>query len=492
MAINKEFGSVRANNDISINVKSSQIHALLGENGAGKSTLVKIIYGLLQPDSGSMTFLNKEFSPKSPKDARALGVGMVFQHFSLFEPLTAFENIILGLDKELGEKELSASVIKLSESYGLEVNLSSFIGDLSAGERQRVEIIRALIQKPKLLIMDEPTSVLTPFECESLFRTLKKLASEGTSILYISHKLKEIADLCDTASVLRKGELVGEYDPKKMTAKELGEIMVGQSLFEPKRPVATNKNDRVLALTTNEVKPDTQFGVTLKNIDLEVYQSEILGIGGVAGNGQEELMQILTGEKIDQSVSLKYMDNDIQMLNPRERREMGLAFAPEERLGHAAVANLNLLENSLITDPKKRFLKKMGFINFVELNLYTNEIIEKFNVKTTGASALASSLSGGNLQKFVVGRELGQKPSLFVVNQPTWGVDALSAANIRQAIVEIANMGAAIILISQDLDEILEISNKVAFLNNGNLSRPTNTADIKSDEIGAIMGGISE
>ena len=180
-----------------------------------------------------MTFLDKEFSPKSPKDARALGVGMVFQHFSLFEPLTAFENIILGLDKELGEKELSESVIKLSESYGLEVNLSSFIGDLSAGERQRVEIIRALIQKPKLLIMDEPTSVLTPFECESLFRTLKKLASEGTSILYISHKLKEIADLCDTASVLRKGELVGEYDPKKMTAKELGEIMVGQSLFEP-------------------------------------------------------------------------------------------------------------------------------------------------------------------------------------------------------------------------------------------------------------------
>ena len=492
MAINKEFGSVRANKDISINVKSSQIHALLGENGAGKSTLVKIIYGLLQPDSGGMTFLNKEFSPKSPKDARALGVGMVFQHFSLFEPLTAFENIILGLDKELGEKELSASVIKLSESYGLEVNLSSFIGDLSAGERQRVEIIRALIQKPKLLIMDEPTSVLTPFECESLFRTLKKLASEGTSILYISHKLKEIADLCDTASVLRKGELVGEYDPKKMTAKELGEIMVGQSLFEPKRPFVTNKNDRVLALTTNEVKPDTQFGVTLKNIDLEVYQSEILGIGGVAGNGQEELMQILTGEKIDQSVSLKYMDNDIQMRNPRERREMGLAFAPEERLGHAAVANLNLLENSLITDPKKRFLKKMGFINFVELNLYTNEIIEKFNVKTTGASALASSLSGGNLQKFVVGRELGQKPSLFVVNQPTWGVDALSAANIRQAIVEIANMGAAIILISQDLDEILEISNKVAFLTNGNLSRPTNTADIKSDEIGAIMGGISE
>ena len=188
-AINKEFGNVKANDDISINIGNSQIHALLGENGAGKSTLVKIIYGLLQPDSGSMTFLNKEYSPKSPKDARALGVGMVFQHFSLFEPLTAFENILLGLDKEIGEKELHKSVIMLSESYGLEVNLSSFIGDLSAGERQRVEIIRALIQKPKLLIMDEPTSVLTPFECESLFKTLKKLASEGTSILYISHKL---------------------------------------------------------------------------------------------------------------------------------------------------------------------------------------------------------------------------------------------------------------------------------------------------------------
>ena len=491
-AINKEFGPVRANDDISINLRSSQIHALLGENGAGKSTLVKIIYGLLQPDSGSMNFLNKEFSPKSPKDARALGVGMVFQHFSLFEPLTAFENILLGLDKQLGEKELHENVISLAESYGLEVNLSSFIGDLSAGERQRVEIIRALIQKPKLLIMDEPTSVLTPFECDSLFKTLKKLANEGTSILYISHKLKEIADLCDTASVLRKGAIVGEYDPKKMTAKKLGEIMVGQALFEPKRPVATNRSDIVLSVKIKEVKPDTQFGVTLKNIDLEVYQSEILGIGGVAGNGQEELMQILTGEKKSPSVSIKYMGKDVEMLNPRERREIGLAFAPEERLGHAAVGNLNLLENSLITDPKKRFQKKLGFINFSELNKYTNEIIEKFNVKTTGANALASSLSGGNLQKFVVGREIGQKPSLFIVNQPTWGVDALSVANIRKAIVEIANSGAAIILISQDLDEILEISNKVAFLANGNLSTPTNTADIETDEIGAIMGGISD
>ena len=268
--------------------------------------------------------------------------------------------------------------------------------------------------------------------------------------------------------------------------------MVGQSLFEPKRPVAANKSNKVLSVKINEVKPDTQFGVTLKNIDLAVYQSEILGIGGVAGNGQEELMQILTGEKKSRNVSIKYMDNDVEMLNPRERREIGLAFAPEERLGHAAVGNLNLLENSLITDPKKRFQKKMGFIDFSELNEYTNEIIEKFNVKTTGVSALASSLSGGNLQKFVVGREIGQKPSLFIVNQPTWGVDALSAANIRQAIVEIANTGAAIILISQDLDEILEISNKVAFLTNGNLSIPTNTMDIKTDEIGAIMGGISD
>ena len=277
-----------------------------------------------------------------------------------------------------------------------------------------------------------------------------------------------------------------------MTAKELGEIMVGQSLFEPKRPVAMNKNDRVLSVKLNEVKPDTQFGVILKNIDLEVNKSEILGIGGVAGNGQEELMQILTGEKIDHSVSIKYMGDDIKMLDPRERREMGVAFAPEERLGHAAVANLNLLENVLITDPKKRFQTKMGFINFDALNVYTNEIIEKFNVKTTGPSALASSLSGGNLQKFVVGREIGKKPSLFIVNQPTWGVDALSAANIRQAIVEIANTGAAIILISQDLDEILEISTKVAFLTNGSLSMPNNTADIKIDEIGAIMGGVGD
>ena len=491
-SITKQFAGVRANADISITVEKSQIHALLGENGAGKSTLVKIIYGLLQPDNGIMRFSDAEYSPKSPKDARTHGVGMVFQHFSLFEPLSAFDNILLGLDKNIDIKSLREEVKALSESYGLEVNLSSFIGDLSAGERQRVEIIRALLQKPKLLIMDEPTSVLTPFECEKLFKTLKKLASEGTSILYISHKLKEIAHLCDTASVLRKGELVGEYDPKTMTANALGELMVGQTLSQPKRPSADKKKNKVLSLSMAEVKPDTQFGVTLKNINFDVYQSEILGLGGVAGNGQEELMQLITGEKIDRSVSIKYMDSNIEMLNPHKRREMGMAFAPEERLGHAAVASLSLSENSLITDPKKRFQSNLGFINFDELTNYTESVIDNFNVKTTSARAIASSLSGGNLQKFVVGREIGQKPYLLVVNQPTWGVDALSAANIREAIVDIANNGAAVILISQDLDELLEISNKVAFLTNGLLSTPAETTDIKSSEIGALMGGLSE
>ena len=491
-SINKEFSGVNANSDVSITVGKSQIHALLGENGAGKSTMVKIIYGLLQPDSGTMRFSDEEYAPKSPKDARALGVGMVFQHFSLFEPLSAFDNILLGLDKNIDVKSLREEVKALSESYGLEVNLSSYIGDLSAGERQRVEIIRALLQKPKLLIMDEPTSVLTPFECEKLFKTLKKLASEGTSILYISHKLKEISFLCDTASVLRKGELIGEYDPKTMTAKALGELMVGQTLSQPKRPIATKKKNRVLSVSMAEVKPDTQFGVMLKNIKFDVYQSEILGIGGVAGNGQEELMQLITGEKIDRSIDIKYLDSNIQLLNPHKRREMGIAFAPEERLGHSAVGSLSLSENSLITDPKKRFLTNLGFIDFEELRNYTESVIEKFNVKTTGGQAIASSLSGGNLQKFVVGREIGQRPSLLVVNQPTWGVDALSAANIREAIVEIANNGAAVILISQDLDELLEISNRVGFLTNGQLSMPSETTNIKSSDIGALMGGLSE
>ena len=491
-AISKSFPGVKANEDISLSVKRSQIHALLGENGAGKSTLVKIFYGLLQPDKGVMSLEGSPYLPKNPKNARNAGVGMVFQHFSLFEPLTVLENILLGLDQEASNHEVELRVEKLSKAYELEIKLSSFVGDLSAGERQRVEIIRALLQKPKLLIMDEPTSVLTPFESSNLFSTLKKLSDDGTSILYISHKLQEIADLCDTATVLRKGMVIGEYDPKKMSPKELGEIMVGQPLTKPNRPNEKKRKEKLFSFSTKKVDPDTQFGVTLKNINFDVSESEILGIGGVAGNGQEELMQLLIGEKTQNTVSIDFKNKEISQLNPRKRRNLGIAFAPEERLGHAAVANLSLLENSLITDPKSKFSDYLGFINFERLRSYTRSVIEKFNVKTTGIKAAAGSLSGGNLQKFVVGRELAQNPILFIVNQPTWGVDALSASNIREAIVEIANKGAGVILISQDLDEILEISNKMAFLSEGNLSEPVDTSNADISDIGAIMGGLTK
>ena len=492
IGITKSFPGVRANENISLSVKESQIHALLGENGAGKSTLVKIFYGLLQPDKGEMILKGSKYSPKNPKNARSSGIGMVFQHFSLFEPLTVLENILLGLDQGANKHEIGLKVSELSKTYGLETNLSSFIGDLSAGERQRVEIIRALLQEPNLLIMDEPTSVLTPFEANNLFSTLKKLSDDGTSILYISHKLQEIADLCDTATVLRKGEVIGEYDPKTISPKELGEIMVGQPLTTPNRPKKNKKQKALFSFKAKKVEPDTQFGMTLKDIDFQVNESEILGIGGVAGNGQEELMQLLIGEKRKDTVFIEFRGDDISKLNPRKRRGLGIAFAPEERLGHAAVANLSLLENSLITDPKNRFSDYLGFINFENLQSYTTSVIEKFNVKTTGFKASAGSLSGGNLQKFVVGREIEQSPVLFIVNQPTWGVDALSASNIRESIVEITNAGAGVILISQDLDELLEITNRIAFLSEGTLSKPIETSNAVVSDIGAIMGGLVE
>ena len=491
-AVSKSFPGVKANEDISLSVEKSQIHALLGENGAGKSTLVKIFYGLLQPDKGEMLLEDFKYQPKNPKNARSSGIGMVFQHFSLFEPLTVLENVLLGLDLQVNKTEVEQNVSKLSEVYGLEIKLSSFIGDLSAGERQRVEIIRALLQEPKLLIMDEPTSVLTPFEAENLFSTLRKLSDNGTSILYISHKLQEIAELCDTATVLRKGEVIGEYDPKLMSPKELGEIMVGQPLTTPNRPETEKRKEKLFSFSAEKVESETQFGVTLKNIDFEVSTSEILGIGGVAGNGQDELMQLLIGERIQNGVFIHFKNNDISQLNPRKRRGLGIAFGPEERLGHAAVSQLSLLENSLVTDPKNKFTDYSGFIKFETLHNYTKRVIEKFNVKTTGVKAVAGSLSGGNLQKFVVGREIEQKPILFIVNQPTWGVDALSATNIRESIVAIANEGAGIILISQDLDELLEISNKVAFLSEGTLSKPIDTEEAVISEIGAIMGGLTE
>ncbi len=486
--LTKAYPGVIANDSVGFTVGKGEVHALLGENGAGKSTLVKMVYGLVRPDSGRMTFAGKPYEPSSPHEARSTGVAMVFQHFSLFEALDVAENVALGMENPPPMSQLAKRIREVSETYGLPLDPSRLVGDLSAGERQRVEIIRCLLQDPKLLIMDEPTSVLTPQEVDILFKTLRKLQSEGTSILYISHKLEEIRALCDGATILRLGKVVGTCDPREQSARAMAEMMVGSEL---KTPTAGGREFGEVALSVRSlsVKSANPFGTSLKDVSFDVRKGEVLGIGGVAGNGQDELLGALSGELRVASQSVNLHGAPIGHHGPTERRRLGLLTAPEERLGHAAAPDMSLIENAALTAWVRKDMVSGGFLNWHKAREFAEEVIKTFDVRTPSAANAARALSGGNLQKFVIGREILQAPEVLVVNQPTWGVDASAAAAIRQALLDLALNGAAVIVISQDLDELMEISDHFAALNEGRLSKPRPASGLTIEEIGLMMGG---
>ncbi len=486
--LTKAYPGVIANNNVSFEIGAGEVHALLGENGAGKSTLVKMIYGLVKPDSGEMLLRGAPFAPAEPRAARADGIAMVFQHFSLFDALNVAENIALGMEDPPAMRDLAARIRDVSEAYGLPLDPFRTVGDLSAGERQRVEIIRCLLQDPKLLIMDEPTSVLTPQEVEILFETLRKLRSEGTSILYISHKLEEIRALCDAATILRLGQNVGSCVPRETSARDMAEMMVGSTLHTPER-AGRDLGEVALDVSGLSMPAPSAFGTALKNVHLEVRMGEVLGIGGVAGNGQDELLSVLTGEVATPADAVKLLEQPVGRLGPRARRALGLLTAPEERLGHAAAPGMSLTENALLTGSVREGLERHGFLRWGAARGFAERIIDAFDVRTPGPGTAAGALSGGNLQKFVIGREVLQDPKVLVVNQPTWGVDAAAAASIRQAILDLAAKGCAVVCISQDLDELMEISDRFAALNEGRLSAPRPTQGLSVDEIGLMMGG---
>ena len=488
--LTKAYPGVIANDAVSFAVDKGEVHALLGENGAGKSTLVKMIYGLVKPDTGNMEFEGAEFAPAEPRAARRAGVAMVFQHFSLFEALTVAENIALGMEAPPPPSELSSQITEISERYGLTLDPDRLIGDLSVGERQRVEIVRCLLQDPKLLIMDEPTSVLTPQEVEILFKTLRQLSAEGTAILYISHKLEEIRTLCQNATILRHGKVVATCDPQKETAKSLAEMMVGKKLKTPKK-AKTSLGNIMCRIEGLSLPRADAFGTDLRDVNLTIHAGEVLGIAGVAGNGQDELMLALSGERKLQAGRITLDSLDLAHLSPAQRRMKGLHAAPEERLGHAAVPDMSLTDNTLITGFERQKLGARGLIDFSKARGFANKVIEAFDVRTPGPGSAAKSLSGGNLQKFVIGREVLQKPKLLIVNQPTWGVDAAAAADIRQAILELTKEGAAVLVLSQDLDELFEICDKMAVLHEGTLSDARDASKITMEEIGLLMGGMA-
>jgi ABC-type uncharacterized transport system ATPase subunit len=488
--ISKQYPAVKANDDISLRVEPGQIHAVLGENGAGKSTLMKIIYGAVQPDAGRMRWNGQDVVIKSPAQARALGISMVYQHFSLFDTLSAAENVWLGLDKSVPLSEVRQRIREVAASYGLDVDPERPVHSLSVGERQRVEIVRALLTKPQLLILDEPTSVLTPQAVERLFMILRQLSSEGCAILYISHKLDEIRELCQHCTVLRGGRVTGEVDPRSQSNAQLSRLMIGA---EPPRLRTERRAAGALALELQglSLAKSSPFGTDLQDIALRLHAGEIVGVAGVSGNGQQELLAALSGEDPRAPAgSVRLFGTDIARASPRRRRRQGLHFVPEERLGRGAVPTLSLAQNLLLT--RNEALRPGGFIATAELRRMAAGLIQRFGVKAGGPDAAAKSLSGGNLQKFIVGREIEAAPKVLVIAQPTWGVDVGAAAQIRGELLKLREAGCALLVVSEELDELFEISDRLVVMAKGRLSPALPVAEATVEKVGMWMSGLWE
>ena len=488
--ITKRYPAVLANDRIDLQVMPGQAHAVLGENGAGKSTLMKIIYGAVKPDEGHILFNGQPVQIRNPQQARALGISMVFQHFSLFDTLTVAENVWLGLDKSLSLAEVRQRIHSKASEYGLEIEPDRPVHTLSVGEMQRVEIIRALLGEPQLLILDEPTSVLTPQAVEKLFEVLRLLVERGCSLLYISHKLHEIRALCSACTVLRGGRVTGLCDPRQESNASLSRMMIGA---EPPalslQPMQAG--DQVLEVQSLSLPKAEPFGVDLDRISLRVHAGEVLGIAGVSGNGQRELMWALSGE--DRRVPegggrLRLHGKDIAGLGPAGRRRMGLHFVPEERLGRGAVPSMSLAHNLLLT--RSESLGPLGWIRNRALSEQARGLIERFRVKAGGPQAPAQSLSGGNLQKFIVGREIEARPRLLIVSQPTWGVDVGAAAQIRGEILALRDAGCAVLVVSEELEELFEICDRLHVMAKGRLSPSLERAQASVERIGEWMSGL--
>ncbi len=489
-AIVKRFGALIANDHVDLAVGQGEIHALLGENGAGKSTLVKILYGLLQPTSGRLVWQGAPVVLRNPSQARALGIGMVFQHFSLFDALTVAENVALALDGNEDVASVAARLVAVSRAYRLPLDPHREVWRLSVGERQRVEIVRCLMQNPKLLILDEPTSVLTPQETEGLFATLHRIKAEGCAILYISHKLEEVRRICDRATILRHGKVVGTCDPKSQSAGSLAQMMVGSKIAPTRHDPIHTAGPRRLVVKNLSLVCDDPHGTDLKSINLDVRAGEVLGIAGVAGNGQDELFAALSGEVLSPSPDAITIDGrDAGWKDINQRRVMGGAFVPEERLGHAAAPRFRLSENALASGHATNRFVRSSLIDKAATLAWVDAVVKAFDVRKGPRDPEAASLSGGNLQKFIVGREILRNPSLLIVAQPTWGVDAGAAALIRQALVDLARAGSAVLVISQDLDELFEISDRIAVIFHGQLSPAQETSGLARQSAGLLMGG---
>ena len=486
--ISKIYPGCVANDKVTLEFESGKIYALLGENGAGKSTLVKILSGVIQPDEGQIFLNNKVIKLNSPIDAKKNKIGMVFQHFNLFETLSVFENLII--DSNETRESLREKIKTIMKKYNFSVDLDIPVLNLSAGQKQKVEIIRCLIRSPEVLIMDEPTSVLTEQETSELFSSLKQFSEEGILIIYITHKLKEVMSLCDEVAVMRKGQLVSVSKIVDEKIETLANKMVGQSLKTVKKKSSKERSaEQLIKISNLNFSSADPFETNLENINFEVNRGECLGIAGISGNGQSELFQILSGEIISENNSIMLNNSPIGKLNPQQRREYLMAFSPEDRLEQAAIPQMKIFENVALNNFKSSNFFNNGLINENKIKEHSKKIISDFNVNTDNIELKSQFLSGGNLQKLIIGRELITSPDLLICFNPTWGLDVGAINYIHETLIKINEQNKSIILISTDTDELLKLSDKISVIHKGKLSKIMNAEEVTSEKLGILMGG---
>ena len=485
--ISKIYGNLRANDEVSIEVHAGSITALLGENGAGKSTLLKTIAGAVLPDAGVMLWNGREVLLSDRRAVADLSIAMVHQHFSLFETLTVGENIALSI--QLPALVIAARIKALCASYGWDLSPDTAVYSLSYGERQQVEIIRCLMRDPNLLILDEPTSVLSPNGVEKLFGTLRQLATEGRAILFTSHKLDEVRELCHSAIIMRRGKMVGAAIPSQVSARQLAEQMIGNTMPEITHSPAKPTSRSLLEITDLSYVPEDPFGRSLDGISLIVKPGELVGIVGVSGNGQRELVDLIIGEQRPSAAMADriLLDGDpIGNMNIHTRRKAGIAFIPEERLGRASVPELALTENLLLAAGPLGLVRR-GVLDRVAARKMTGELIDRYDIRCSGPDAEVRTLSGGNLQKFIAAREIAIQPRLLIAVQPTWGLDVAAASVLRQTLMDLRAQSVGLLVVSDELNELLEISDRIYVMNQGRLSDPLNPREAELSLISALM-----
>ncbi len=494
--ITKTYPGVLANSDVSIDVRSGDIHAIVGENGAGKSTLMKILYGMVRPDEGSIEIFQSTATMSSPKDAINLGIGMVHQHFMLAKNLTVLENIILGIDKpflkNIRLSKYRSEIKKVMDTYSLNIDLNQYVEELSVGEKQRVEIIKVLYRGAKILILDEPTAVLVPQEVKELFENLKDLKTNGVTVLFISHKLDEVLEIADRISVMRSGQMIDTVINKNVSKVQLAEMMIGKSLPTPPPRITSSEKEEVLSV--HEIASTDESGRSIfENITFSVHKSEILGIAGVEGNGQKEVVESIIGIQSLNSGEIIFQGNDIKNQGTRERLESGISFIPEDRQLQAMIMDMNLTNNVIIGRQNiEKYKSSLGTVKMKNAVQESEKVIESFEVKTPSTSTLATALSGGNQQKFVVGRELEDNPSLLIASQPTRGIDIGAQALIWEKLRNSRDEGLSVLLISADLEELIGLSDRIIVFYQGKLVKELNSEKVSPEDLGGYMTGLKK